>query len=176
VIEKPLIKPIQLNSKDISRIRAEILRIQNGTCPICLKTITDPCLDHSHKKRIKGSGLVRGVLGRNCNSFVGKIENHAKRFGFTNQELPEILRSIASFLEKEPYPFIHPTEKPKEKKIGKRFFEKIQKEFIKKYPKKKPLVFPKSGKLNKQLQNLCKEFNLTPVFLQKGKKNVPISD
>jgi hypothetical protein len=59
---KKIQKIKQLKVSDVPKIREKLLKEQNYTCPICFQKITDPCLDHHHKKRIKGTGLIRGVL------------------------------------------------------------------------------------------------------------------
>ena len=62
---------IDLKSKDIGKIRLEILKEQNYICPLCGRTITEHdriTLDHQHKYKksdengIDGNGLIRGVL------------------------------------------------------------------------------------------------------------------
>lgn len=162
------IKPRQLKSNEIGFIREQILKKQKGICPICKNQITDPCLDHHHKKRIKGTGLVRGVLCRNCNSFLGKAENNARRCGIQNKDLPFILRNMADFLEKKSYPYIHPSEKLKEKKLSKQNFNKLKKIVKLNYPNRKPIEYPKSGKLTKKIKSYYEEFEIEPKFL-KGK-------
>ena len=114
---KKIIKIKQLTANDVPLIRAKILKEQNSICPICKKEVKDPCLDHHHKKRIKGSGLIRGVLCRNCNSFIAKSENGAMRCRIQNKDLPFILRNTADFLEKKPYPYLHPSERLKRKMV-----------------------------------------------------------
>lgn len=49
---------------------------QNFTCCLCGEplTIASACLDHNHK-----TGLIRGILCRNCNGIEGKIYNLANR-------------------------------------------------------------------------------------------------
>jgi hypothetical protein len=161
-------KKKQLKTKDIPKVREKILKDQCGLCPICKKEISDPCLDHHHKKKIKGTGLIRGVLCRSCNVFIAKAENNCVRFGISQIELPSILRNFADYLEKEHYPLIHPSEKPKEKKLSKQNFKKLAKLYKEKYPKRKPLEYPKSKKLTKKLAQIYKEFKFEPTFL-KGK-------
>ena len=39
-------------------------------CPVLLRESNDWCLDHDHQ-----TGLVRGVLSREGNSLLGKVEN-----------------------------------------------------------------------------------------------------
>lgn len=68
---------IRLKTKDIPVVRAAILaKRQGGRCAICEEPVTvgTSCLDHDHY-----SGLVRGVLCRNCNGIEGKIKNLAVR-------------------------------------------------------------------------------------------------
>lgn len=57
-------------------VKAALLRRQNGFCAICPEPVTvhTACLDHDHK-----TGLIRGVLCRNCNGIEGKINNLANR-------------------------------------------------------------------------------------------------
>jgi hypothetical protein len=50
---KKIQKIKQLKVSDVPEIREKLLKEQNYICPICLQKITDPCLDHHHKKRIK---------------------------------------------------------------------------------------------------------------------------
>ena len=38
--------PIQLQQKDIQKIREKILKKQNGLCAICQQIPEKPCLDH----------------------------------------------------------------------------------------------------------------------------------
>lgn len=154
----------QLKAKDIKPLRKHILRRQKGVCPICKRAVIRPCLDHHHKKRVKGTGLIRGVLCSNCNVFIAKSENNSVRYGFSNKELPVILRNMADYLEKKQYPYLHPSEKPKALKLGKSGFNKLKKLHDEKYPKRKPLEFPKSNKMTVPLQKLFKEFNIEPNF------------
>ncbi len=157
---------IQLKQSDLPEIREKILHKQNGLCPICNCEVNDPCVDHSHKKKLNGSGLVRGVLCRNHNTFIAKIENNCIRCNISISELPNILRNIADYLEKKEYPYIHPTEKPKEKKLKKSSYNKLKKIYD---GKAKLPEYPKSKKLTKKLSKLFKKYNLKPEFYkQKG--------
>lgn len=107
---------VQLTSSDIPMIREMLLDQQEGLCPVCYEPVKRPSLDHQHTKRIKGSGLVRGVLCANCNVFVGKVENNCKRYGIPLEALPSVLRNIAKYLEAPHTNYIHPTEKGKVKR------------------------------------------------------------
>ncbi len=158
----------QLKQKDIPELRTKLLEEQKEICPICKRKIKDPCLDHSHKKRIKGTGLVRGVLCRTCNIFLAKSENNCIRFGIPLNELPTVLRNMADYLEKEPFPFVHPLEAVKEPKLRKSSYNKLVKK-LKKQNRKIP-PYPKSGKLTKELALLFKKYNIEPTFYQQNPK------
>jgi hypothetical protein len=158
----------QLKHAEIKSLRKHILKKQKGRCWICGCIPSVPCLDHHHKKRIKGTGQVRGVLCSACNVFIAKSENNALRYGVQKEDLPERLRKMADYLEKKHYPYIHPSEKPKEPTLSKRSFNNLNKLYEEKYPNRKELKYPKSKKLTKNLEKIYKEFNIEPEFL-KGK-------
>lgn len=66
---------IRLKPKDVAAWRTTQLGKQFGKCKLCGCDL-DPAeavADHCHK-----SGLMRGVLHRGCNAFLGKIENCIK--------------------------------------------------------------------------------------------------
>jgi len=167
----------QLKSKDITKIRDEILYFQQGKCALCHNPITEKSgtsLDHQHRTKDSiigenGGGLVRGVLCRSCNVFEGKIWNNSKRFGL-HDNLSNWLRDLADYLDKENYPLIHPSEEPREPKVSKRNYNKCKKlyneeEFIpkRKNQKKKPMIeYPKTGKLTKGLRELFERFGISP--------------
>lgn len=168
---------IQLMSKDITTIREQILKEQNGKCKLCKNIIDEnsgASLDHQHmtsKETIgeNGAGLVRGVLCRRCNVFEGKIWNNSKRFGL-HDDLSNWLRNLADYLDADNYDYIHPNEKPKDPKVSKRNYNKLAKLYKeevfvpkRKNQKKKPMIeFPKSGKLNKGLKELFERFEINP--------------
>lgn len=154
----------QLKAKDIPIERDRILKEQGGVCCICKSVPKRPCLDHSHKKGIKGTGLVRGVLCSSCNIFLAKSENNASRYGFSQKELPDILRSVAIFLEKDHHPLIHPSEAPKPKKLMKSSYNKLHKMYKADPCRSKFPSFPKSGKMIKALDILYYHYNLKPEF------------
>lgn len=166
-------KPLkELKATDVKTIRNEILKEQNYICPLCHKRITESdriTLDHQHKNKksdingFNNNGLVRGVLCSDCNCSEGKIWNSTKRFqkAATAQDRIEWLRNLISYYEKEPYPYIHPTEVEKAKTLSKKNFNTLNKLYIAKY-NKKPLVFPKSKKMTKGLQKFYLEFNINP--------------
>jgi len=148
-----------LKSTDIVGDREVIAKEQMGICPICKEVLVNPCLDHSHSNKKGGTGQIRGVLCRKCNSWEGKLVNAATRVGLGAYDIVKLLKGLASYLERPHYPMLHPSEAPKKPKIGKRDFNKLNKLYKKKYPTRKPLVYPRSGNLTVKLKNLLKEFN-----------------
>ena len=160
--------PRQLKSSEVPSLRKHILeKKQNGKCWICGKVPKIACLDHHHKKRIKGDGLIRGVLCNSCNVFLAKSENNASRYGISSVDLPTILEKMAKYLRKPHYPYLHPSEADKPTKLGKRSFTKLLKLWKQKYPNKKDITYPKSGNLTIALDRIYKEFKIQPEFLSK---------
>ena len=150
---------IQLHTSDIAETREEILALQGAVCAICGKPPERPVLDHSHKKKNKGTGLVRGVLCSNCNVFLAKIENNGPRYGIDLYNLPRILRNVSSYLEQEHYPYIHPSEKDctSERRLMIRSYNTICK-----HAKSAPPY--NGGKFSHKLKMLFKMYNITPEF------------
>jgi len=158
---------IQLKSKDVKPLREKLYKEQNGICPV-LKTELNPddaVLDHQHKLFkdqeliTDGNGLVRGVLSRTANSFEGKVFNAYRRLGLHKEEctLPEILRNLADYLEQDNLPYIHPTEKPKSKKLKKSSYNKL----VKLSPRKLPKY---TGNFTKTLEKEFTKLSLIPEF------------
>ena len=157
-------KPLQLRHNDIPVIRDELMEKQGGLCPICRRSIKDPCLDHSHTRRNRGSGLVRGVLCRACNVLVAKMENNCVRYGVVHMRLPEVLRSMASYLEQQDLPMIHPSEAPKPSLLKKTSYNKLKRVYDgrAKFP-----PYPASRRLTKELEKLFKKHDLEPEFYKR---------
>ena len=116
-------KIVHLKPKDIKVLREKLLEQNNNKCPILGIEITpkEAVLDHIHKRKLTdeispNSGVIRNTIHNGVNAFVGKIENAYIRFIPKNsQSLPELLRSIADYIEKGAYVeddtiFSHPTE------------------------------------------------------------------
>jgi len=110
---------IRLKQKDLPEIKKDILREQGYRCLLCrvdLRKVDSRniCCDHCHK-----SGYVRGVLCRNCNGILGKVENLATR---AKKDITHLswLENAVSFLQshsKAPvYPYIHPSHKTEAQK------------------------------------------------------------
>ncbi len=160
-------EPFQLSGKHISILRGKLLTAQGNKCLICEVHLSSndgaACLDHHHQKKNKGTGLIRGVLCRTCNSLVAKNENNATRFRIEQARLPNILRKIAGYLEKPQYPYLHPSEKPKIKKLKKDSYNRLIKA-MKLGKEKKIPVYPPSGKVTVLLESMYKKYNLVPEF------------
>ena len=159
----------QIKSSDISKLREQILKEQNGCCKLCKEPITEASgtsLDHQHmtsKETIgeDGAGLVRGVLCRACNVWEGKIWNNTQRYRQPKsvQDRIDMLEALVEYYKKDNYNFIHSSEKPKELQVSKRNYNKLKKIYDKKakFPE-----FPKSGKLTKKLAELFEEYEIPP--------------
>ena len=147
-----------------------LLKKQKGICPICTNKITRPVLDHQHKKRIHGTGQIRGVICSSCNVFLAKAENNSVRYGITTVNLPKILRNLADYLEKPHLPYMHPSEKEKPSIITKNSYKKLHKLFINHYSEKewhKFPAYPKTGKMTVGLKKLYDIFKLEPEYYSK---------
>ena len=151
----------QLTQNDIQRVREELLLEQSGICPICKSDCRTPVLDHEHKKGLKGSGLIRGVLCSSHNVFLGKIENNCRRYGISLEELPNVLRNIADYLEAPHKPYIHPSERPKKKILLKSSFNRlisaIKKSGCEKDIKKIPNY---TGNVTKLITEMATKYNI----------------
>lgn len=103
----------RLKTTEVKKFREDMLADQHNICCLCEHTITDgeAVLDHNHR-----TGLVRGVLHRNCNLFLGKIENNIPRNKITEKMLSTILLNIQRYI-RDSTEVYHPTFKtPEEKK------------------------------------------------------------
>jgi len=165
----------QITYPQLANLRFQQWEKQNKICPILKQKIEykDAVIDHKHitKKEIQesklgkdGKGLLRGSLHRQANSWEGKVTNAFKRYGLhkLNISLPEALRNLADYIENPPMEqkYIHPNEKPRPEKIGKRQYNKICKHYFKMYPKRKKLPkYPKNGRITKELKKLLKIVN-----------------
>jgi hypothetical protein len=152
----------QLKQSDLKDLKVSLCEEQDYICPICNRKqeLDSFVVDHQHTKKIKGSGLVRGAICRLCNVFLAKSENNCIRYKISLEELPNVLRNIADYLEKEHFDLIHPTEKQPEPKLKKSSFNKL----MKVYQGKKELNYPKSGKMTKHLKELFTKHEITPEF------------
>lgn len=149
----------QLKSSHVKFVRDSILEYQSGICSICENDVVLPTLDHYHKKRQDGNGLVRGVICNTCNRMIGCIENNLARNSIYYSDSPDVLRNIANYLQNSRWYMIHPTEKVKEKELKKSSYNKL-----KKIIGTKQKIPAYSSKLNKQLKKLYEKYGLEPEF------------
>lgn len=100
-----------LTADDVNRVRKALVELQGGIDPVTKEELRTPCLDHLHDS----TQQVRGVLSREINVLVGKIENTYTRNikYWCDLPLPFLLRGIADYLEQEPLEIIHPNWKKK---------------------------------------------------------------
>ena len=159
---------IQLKQKDIKPLRDKLLKEQDNKCCITGKEIENPVLEHHHAKGLGGTGNIRGVADREINVFLGKIENSHKRYKIKTEELPDILRKIADYLERgdyvcqEGHTYKHPSEKPKEPRVSKRNYNLLKKAYSESSKKANFPMYPSSGKLTVTLKKLFEEFEISP--------------
>lgn len=148
-----------LKRSELKDIKLKLLNQQEYTCPLCGRTIDEnnSVVDHLHKRKTDpvvccGAGCVRMVLCNNCNRAEGKIANLVKRF-----KLPkEYFSNLLWYWSRPCTDMVYPTEVPKEPKIGKREFNKLNKLYKEKTGKE--LEFPKSGKWTKKLKELKERY------------------
>lgn len=160
---------IELKYKDVPEIRKKLLKEQNGVCPICKKVITDPVLDHDHQRKTNGTGMCRGVVCRNCNSFLGRVENSCQRYGIKNKDLILILKNIIRYLKSPQTDYLHPTEK--NVRIKNEDWLDIEKYYFKVYPRKRVLPkWPENGFINKNLKKILKDIKKYIKDEQKPKR------
>ncbi len=152
----------QLKAKDVKSLRDHLYKKQKGKCLICKKKTNKPVLDHHHKKKVKGTGQIRGVLCSNCNIFLAKSENNCKRYLISNEELSTVLRSMADYLDKKQLPYLHPSEAPKKPKLMKNSYNKLKKAL--KDTEFKCPAMSKSGVLTLVLKKAFVQAEIKPEF------------
>lgn len=73
-------------------------------CPILSIKTNDWVVDHDHQ-----TGMIRGVISRQANILLGKIENCYLRMCKGDKEfLPVTLEALASYLDKSKTEYLHP--------------------------------------------------------------------
>lgn len=156
----------QLKHNELPELRDKLLKQQKGICPICKRIIEDPVLDHHHMKRIKGTGLIRGVLCRQCNVMLGKIENNCSRYGISQEELPAILTNMSRYIRRKHKPYRHPSAAEKPCKLMKSSYNELA-QAIKADGRYKVPQYPKSGQLTKELRAWFEKLGIEPKFYSK---------
>lgn len=97
------------NTKEVAETRKKLYAEQNGIdkltgLPLEYK---DSVTDHDHKTQ-----YVRGIIHRQVNAVVGKVENMYIRYikWWCTMPLPELLRKIADYLElPQDKRYVHPS-------------------------------------------------------------------
>jgi hypothetical protein len=170
----------ELTQKEFKKLRYEQWIKQGKCCPILKQRILyrKAVFDHKHKNKKEeigedGKGLLRGVLHFQANSWEGKITNAFKRYGLHkfNISLPEALRNLAEYIDNPPMKqeYMHPSERPKPKKLGKREYNRICKYYFQIFPRRKKLPgYPKSGKMSKRFEELLNMVN--NMYFKKDKR------
>jgi hypothetical protein len=155
----------QIKHTEVAEVRKKIFEEQNFLCLITKKPTQRPVLDHQHKKGLGGSGLCRGVIDANINVFLGKIENNCKRYGIQIDDLPDVLRSIAEYLERPHLPILHPSEREKKKMVMKSSYNKLL-SAIKKSGNERDLKrLPKyTGNMSKILSELAERYQIEMIM------------
>ena len=106
--------PIRLTQAATKAYREAKLKEQGGRCALTGYTLSaaEAVADHDH-----ATGHVRGVLHREVNSLLGKIENNYRRYGVSLPMLRSMAPAIADYIEKD-YSSnpIYPTHKTTEEK------------------------------------------------------------
>ena len=166
---------IQLKVGDVGKYRAKLLKEQGNVCAICKLACKKYVLDHQHKRRKldangpNGDGLVRGTLCDGCNRIEGKVWNNSIRFG-KHDMLPTLLRNMADYLEKDNYPWIHPSERPLEPKVYKRKYNELKRK-MKEQENIDPPAFPKRNKkMSTRLLSCFRKYDIDPYTPSKTSK------
>lgn len=98
----------RLTAREVPIVKAAIIRLQGGTCPLCGRglTVETGCMDHDHV-----TGKVRGILCRGCNGAEGKIKNAIARYGGgSRMDMVEFLQNLAKYIghyRDNPRPFLY---------------------------------------------------------------------
>lgn len=117
---------------------------QGGKCALCQKTLiaelSDACQDHDHS-----TGLIRGVLCRNCNGIEGKIKNLVVR-GRRGLGMAEYLGYLILYWKKyenNPNSLLYPLHKTEDEKRDLRNLRARKKRAASRLAANKPARKPK---------------------------------
>jgi len=94
---------------------------QPSRCPILDILTDDWVVDHDHQ-----TGMIRGIISRQANSLLGKIENcYLKMCKGDKEFLPLTLLSLSTYLDTEKTDILHPVGA---KQLANRFLRKKKEE------------------------------------------------
>lgn len=121
--------------KDVQRVRELLLKQQDNldACTLLEMPPKQACLDHIHDDE----QLVRGVLHRQVNSYIGKLENNfvrMLRWWYPN-DLPTFLEQAADYLRREPLPYRHPNWQKRLKALFNKLNSKQMKQVLESFGK-----------------------------------------
>lgn len=107
----------RLKTNQIQQVKEMFLEKQQYICPLCTISLREMpsvniCLDHDHH-----TGMVRGVLCRNCNSMEGKISRAITRAKRTLSVVEYLRRLQEYWAFNQSGSIIHPTFKTPEEKL-----------------------------------------------------------
>jgi len=156
----------QLSQKEVKPLREQLLKKNNYHCPICNQPLTpeNAALDHDHD-----NGQIRGTICKFCNSLEGIWRSRWKRSGLMEKiSYRELLENMCEYLKQEPLPYLHPSHKPKPRKLQKRSYQELVR-VVEKYNKnasrkRKVPPYPKSKRLTKRLKEMFNEFGIQPRY------------
>lgn len=166
---------VAVKHSELPAVRQQLIEQQAGTCPLTGLDLTEEnwAVDHQHvvKSREKvgenGAGLIRGVLDYRANALEGKIQSDYQRMGLrTIIALPDFLRRLADYLEKQPTNFIHPNDVPRKRKLSKTSYNSLKTAYRKKYNKPLNVPYPTRGGISSRLEKLFQKFDIEPKFNQ----------
>ena len=101
----------KLKYREIKEVRDKLYNEQSNICLLCNQIIESgqEVLDHRHS-----DGIIRGVIHKFCNTYLGKIENNIKRNKLTDIQVKNILNNAHAYMNINSE-LIHPTFKTKKK-------------------------------------------------------------
>jgi hypothetical protein len=101
----------------------------DGECRILSRKTHDLVVDHDHK-----TGEIRGVISREANTMLGKIENIYRSICQGDPEdLPVVLLNIVEYLQQDASGILHPVGLRQLSSRFKRNLKKEEQEFALKY-------------------------------------------
>ncbi len=102
----------RLKRTEVAAYRQKLAEEQGLDCALCGRSLAGHLahLDHDHK-----TGRIRGVLHRDCNTLLGKIENFYNSYG-KNMDLKAFMLGALNYLDRPDMEVYHPTYRTPEEK------------------------------------------------------------